>query len=94
MATVVVNIPERSRFELQIDGEKAGTAVYRIEGNTIEFLHTVIEDSHRGQGLASTLVSQAFDRVRAETTFRVIPTCPYIRTWLPEHPEYQDLLTR
>jgi len=94
MATVVVNIPERSRFELQIDGEKAGTAVYRIEGNSIEFLHTVIEDSHRGEGLGGILIKDALDQVRDETTFRVIPTCPFVAAWIPEHPEYEDLLTR
>ncbi len=41
--------------------------------------------------MASALVRGALDQMRdAGTT--VVPLCPYVRSWIDEHEEYQSLV--
>ena len=44
--------------------------------------------------MASTLVQTALDDVRDHSERRVIASCPYVRRWLSEHPDYADLQKR
>lgn len=99
MATEVVDAAERSRYEVIIDGDEAGTAAYEITGaelgtGVIEFTHTVVDKERRETGLGSILVRAALDDVRANTTYRVVASCPFVAKWISLHPDYADLLTR
>lgn len=94
MASEVVQDVSMNRFELLVDGQQAGISDYVIRDATITFLHTEIDPAHRGQGLGNDLARGALNLVRAETDYRVVARCPFIKAWLEEHPEYQDLLTR
>ena len=90
MADVVHN-PSESRYEIHVDGEVAGFTQYRQRDGAIDFVHTEIDDAFEGQGLGSQLAGGALDAVRAEGR-RVIATCPFIRGWIEQHEDYQDLL--
>jgi predicted GNAT family acetyltransferase len=90
MATVVDN-PERSRFEIHVDGELAGFTQYRQTPGVVDFVHTEIADAFEGQGLAGQLARSALDEVRASGR-KVIATCPFIKGWIAKHEDYQDLL--
>lgn len=94
MSLTVVKQPESSRYVLLKDGEQIGVAEYDLRDDAIVFTHTVIDEEKREKGMASTLVQEALDDVRANTDLRVVATCPYVRHWLREHPEYQDLQSR
>ncbi|KRC51578.1 acetyltransferase [Leifsonia sp. Root227] len=94
MSLTVVNQPESSRYALLKDGEQIGVAEYDLRDDAIVFTHTVVDEEKREKGIASTLVQEALDDVRANTELRVVATCPYVRHWLREHPEYQDLQAR
>jgi uncharacterized protein len=85
--------PTELRYEL-LDGETlVGLIRYRLEPNAIALIHTEVEPAHEGQGLAGVLVQGALDDIRARG-LRLIPICPYVRSWLERHPEYADLVTR
>ncbi|GAB3586690.1 GNAT family N-acetyltransferase [Leifsonia lichenia] len=94
MSLTVVKQPESSRYALLTDGEQIGVAEYELRDDAIVFTHTVVDEEKREKGMASTLVQEALDDVRANTDLRVVATCPYVRHWLREHPEYQDLQSR
>ncbi|MGJ4845818.1 GNAT family N-acetyltransferase [Leifsonia sp. Le1] len=94
MSLTVVKQPESSRYVLVKDGEQIGVAEYDLRDDAIVFTHTVIDEEKREKGMASTLVQEALDDVRANTDLRVVATCPYVRHWLREHPGYQDLQSR
>lgn len=79
------------RYELLVDGELAGTADFRLEGETVVLPHTVIDPSHRGQGLGAVLVKGALDDIRTAGR-TVIPSCWYVREYIDGHPDQQDLL--
>lgn len=87
----VVDDPTRSRFEILLDGRPAGLAAYRLRPGTIVFLHTEISDEHEGKGLGGVLVRAALDSARARG-LRVVPSCPFVRSWIERHPDYGDLV--
>lgn len=94
MADQVVDIPERSRFVLERDGEQIGKAIYRREPGVITFTHTEVDPEIQERGLGSMLAKGALDAVAAEEGTRVVAQCPFIADYIERHPEYQPLLTR
>ena len=64
MTATVADAPERSRFEISVDGALAGFAVYRLAPGRITFVHTEIDDAYAGQGLGGQLARAALDDVR------------------------------
>src|SRR3546814_14458793 len=90
MDTQVRDVAERSRYELLVDGEVAGFAEYRSEGEHVVFPHTVIDPQRRGQGLGAILVRGALDAVRP-SGHKVVPSCWYVAQVIAENPEYADL---
>jgi predicted GNAT family acetyltransferase len=85
---------EPNAYVLLKDGERIGVTEYDLSDDTITFTHTEVDPEKREKGFAETLVREALDDVRANSTLRVAATCPYVRHFLKEHPEYQDLQTR
>jgi predicted GNAT family acetyltransferase len=91
VTTTVVDVPERHRFEVRVDDEVAGYAVYHRRGGRLLFVHTEIDPSHEGEGLGSTLARGALDAARAEGA-PVVPLCPFIAGWIERHEDYADLV--
>jgi hypothetical protein len=83
--------PERSRYEITVDGRLAGFADYHTSGDTVVFRHTEIDDAMQGRGLANQLILAALDDVRSSGR-TVVARCPYVAEFIDEHPEYADLL--
>ena len=92
MSVEVADNPAESRYEVSVDGEFAGAAVYRLEGDRIVFLHTETDPAREGQGLGSRLARGALDDARARK-LAVLPLCPFIAGWIERHPEYADLVS-
>ena len=91
MDVEVTDNPDKARFEIVADGELAGFVQYHLRDGVIAFTHTETDDRFRGHGLASQLVQAALDTARARH-LAVLPYCPFVRSWLEEHPEYVDLV--
>ncbi len=83
--------PDQHRYEIVVDGEVAGFAVYHLRGRRAIFVHTEIDPSYEGQGLGGQLVRGALDDVRRRE-LRVVPLCPFVAGWLDKHEEYRDLV--
>ncbi|HEX5296174.1 MAG TPA: GNAT family N-acetyltransferase [Streptosporangiaceae bacterium] len=91
MELQVTDNPDESRFEIRADGQLAGFAQYHLRGSQIAFTHTETDDRFRGHGLAGQLVREALDAAR-ERHLTVLPYCPFVRSWIADHPEYADLI--
>jgi hypothetical protein len=57
----------------------------------VAFVHTEMDDSVSGQGLASKLIKDALDDARAKGR-QVLPVCPFVKRYISHHPEYLDLV--
>ncbi len=89
--TAVRDAPERDRFEIEVDGALVGFTQYRRRPGTIAFVHTEIDPGHEGEGLGGILVSAALVEARREGA-RVLPFCPFVRSYIERHPDYLDLV--
>ncbi|MFH1858047.1 MAG: GNAT family N-acetyltransferase [Candidatus Omnitrophota bacterium] len=79
------------RFVMTLENDEAHLA-YTQEGDVLHFYYTFVPETHRGRGLAETIVRSGFDYAK-EKGLTVLPTCPYITgTFLVRHPEYRTLL--
>ena len=87
----VVDAPERSRFEIRVDGEVAGFSEYRRRPGLIAFIHTLTDPRFEGQGLGSELVRTALSQARSDG-LSVLPFCPFVRAYIARHTEYLDLV--
>jgi len=87
----VVDVPERSRFEVRIDGELAGFSEYRRHADVIAFTHTLIDARFEGRGLGSRLVRGALSDSRSNG-LGVLPFCPFVRGYIADHDEYLEVV--
>ena len=90
MADEVVNNEARKRYELPVQGGIA-VAYYEPRDGAIAFVHTVVPEHLRGQGLADSLIKGALADVRRHG-LKVIAECPFVARYIERHPEEQDLL--
>ena len=69
--------------------EKNGKVVAEIEyenlgNNNYNIFHTFVDESLRGQGIASKLVEMAIEEIHKKNG-KVIATCSYAKSWLERH---------
>jgi predicted GNAT family acetyltransferase/glutaredoxin len=90
-AAEVVEVPEKHRYELLLEGRRIGMLVYRKRKNRIAFTHTEVTPECEGRGFGSRLAVAALDDARREG-LAVVPICPFIADYIQRHPEYADLV--
>jgi uncharacterized protein len=84
---------EAGKFWTPFESEKAFLAYAEPDEHTLELLHTVVPPQEQGQGVGSALVEHVLVYAR-EQNKRIIPSCRFVRDWLGEHPEYQELVLK
>ncbi|MFE7511488.1 GNAT family N-acetyltransferase [Streptomyces sp. NPDC057540] len=89
-APVVRRVDPRHRYEILVDGARAGLTAYRDRDDRRVFFHTEVDEAYAGQGLAAILVEQALTDVRA-SGLRIVPVCPYVAKFLKKHEEFADI---
>jgi predicted GNAT family acetyltransferase len=90
MATQVVDVADRHRYEIVRDGTPLGYAAYQKPRQLIVFTHTEVDPTLEGQGIGGRLLRGALDDVRRQG-LPVLPICPFVHAWMSRHPEYADL---
>ena len=83
--------PDRRRYELTSGDDVIGFIDYRLHGDAISLIHTEVDEAYSGQGHAATLARSALDDARSRG-LSVVPTCPYVASYIRKHPEYADLV--
>ena len=87
----VVDVPQRGRFEVLLDGEVAGYTLYRDNGGERTFPHTEVDEGFQGRGLATVLIRAALDATRA-AGLTVNPVCPAVRRFISREGAYLDIV--
>lgn len=91
MSTEVVHNADEERYEIHVDGTRAGFVVAQPRDGVVLFPHTEVSEDFEGQGLASQLVTAALEDIRSRGQ-KIQPTCPYVKRFLTRHTEYADLV--
>ena len=86
----VTHDPAAGRFEIRTE---QGTALlnYARRGPDLDLVHTEVPRPLEGRGYAAALATSALDYARGEG-MKVIPSCPYVKTFIDRHPAYADLV--
>ena len=81
---------DRRRFYIPFDEGEAHLDYRQKDDTTLDYAHTYVSPDLRGQGLAGRVVEKALDYAREEG-LKVVPSCPFVASFVKHHPEYQDL---
>lgn len=90
MSGHVTDNREKSRFELEVDGQVA-FANYRRQGSNLVIPYVEAPPALRGTGAAGRLMQGVAEIARGEGA-KIVPLCGYAAAWLRRHKEHQDLL--
>ena len=89
----VVNNAALRQFELG-EGDQLSRLTYKMRGSgLIDLIHTEVPKALEGRGLANRLAAAALDYAERQS-LRVIPTCPFVATYIRRHPELAKLTHR
>ncbi|GAA1766429.1 GNAT family N-acetyltransferase [Luedemannella helvata] len=91
MATEIINNEAANRYEIHVDGQLAGYALYRTRPDALALTHTKILPEFEGRGLGSLLARGTLDDIRAHNG-HIVPLCPFIASFIARHEDYQDLV--
>jgi predicted GNAT family acetyltransferase len=89
----VRDVPERARFEVDVDGRTVGVLDYRRAADAVVLTHAEVQPAVEGQGIGSALVKGALDDLR-DRGERIVPQCSFVRAYVRDHPEYQPLVAQ
>ena len=85
----VVHNEAETQFETWIDG-RLSKLDYMQDGNTMVITHVGVHPEHRGQGVAGKITEVALEYAK-QKSYRVIPMCPYVATYIRRNPQYLEL---
>jgi predicted GNAT family acetyltransferase len=80
------------RFVARLDAGEAELTYEESASRVLDLQHTFVPPEARGEGVGEELVQFAFSYAR-QNDYRIPPTCPFVRNWLEDHPEQEDIVT-
>ncbi|WP_239025049.1 GNAT family N-acetyltransferase [Rhodoligotrophos defluvii] len=83
MSGEVRDNPDRSRFELEVDGQIV-RADYRRHGSSVIITHVEAPPSLRGTGAADRLM-RGIVAMAEQEDWQLVPVCGYAAAWLRHH---------
>src|SRR4051812_9357979 len=87
----VIDNEAAHQFEAHVDGLLTRLVYERADGRLI-LIHTEVPDALAGRGIGSVLARAALDDARVRQ-LRVVPRCPFVRSYIERHSEYRSLVT-
>ncbi len=88
----VQHVPERSRVEARSDDDRVmGFSQYVVRDGAYVFFHTEVGPAFEGQGIGGRIAAGVIDFVR-DSGGRIVPQCPFIRSYMRSHEDTHDLL--
>ena len=81
----------RGAFFIEVDGKRVAEQAYRrLDEHRVVIVHTEVDASLRGQGVARRLLDTAVAWAR-ETATRVKATCPYAKAQFEKDASIRDV---
>ena len=87
------NLQEQT-FYAQVEGKEEEVAYSLSEEGIIEFMHSYVSESMRGQGVGEQLVEAGFAYAK-EKGMKIVATCRFVAAFVKRHAsEYESLLAK
>ena len=86
----VANNASAKRFETMVDGSMA-VLDYELEDGTLILVHTGVPPALEGRGIGGKVVKAALEYAQ-DAGLKVVPECPFVRSYIERHKEYEHLL--
>lgn len=85
------NGAESGFFLAEDDGKRMGFLSYEWASESVfAILHTVVEETYQGQGVAKSLLDSAVSFAR-DNGYKIMPLCPYADKVFRRDPSYSDV---
>jgi predicted GNAT family acetyltransferase len=85
--------PDRHRFVLETSGGAAVLEYRQVGADKLAYYRTFVPTELRGRGIASVIADRALRHAR-DAGLKVIPSCPFVATYIDRNPEYRELVAR
>lgn len=79
------------RFYVEINGNTSELTYKKVDDKTLDYHHTFVPEALRNQGLAAKITKYALAYAR-NNHYYVIPSCPYVKAYIEQHPDYANLV--
>ena len=89
-ALVVTQDEAAHRFEIAVDGRTASLEYHRGR-DFLSLVHTEVPAEMEGRGIGGKLAQAALEFAR-DANLKVIPSCPFVASYIRRHPEYLELV--
>jgi predicted GNAT family acetyltransferase len=81
----------RRRFTTRLPAGEAYISYERPRPGVLDLQHTIVPQPEQGRGVGESLVRHAIGYAR-EHGEHVIPSCPFVESWLARHPDEADVV--
>ncbi|MDD4921715.1 MAG: GNAT family N-acetyltransferase [Bacteroidales bacterium] len=91
MEYIITQNKEAYRFETTLENGQVAYLDYNEINDALNYAHTYVPKTFEGRGIAASIVKFALEYAR-NSHLHIIPSCPYVATYIERHPEYRDLV--
>ena len=85
--------PKGGRYVTGEQGQEAIMTFSRASPRLIIVDHTEVPDIYRGQGVGAKLAAHAIEEAR-RGGWKIIPLCPFMKSQVERHLDWQDVISR
>jgi len=90
----IVHNKEENRIKAVMEGRNIGLIDYQITASDIMTIyHTQVAPVYEGQGIAADLTKNLL-KYAQENNIKIRPTCPYAKSYILRHTEYESLVAK
>jgi predicted GNAT family acetyltransferase len=87
----IEHLTDRTQFVARLDEGRAILDYEVLADGAWDLTHTYVPTVHRNRGIGAALVRRALDQAKEEGR-KVVPSCPFVASFIDEHPGYRELL--
>lgn len=84
---------DSQRFLAAKDGKESVLKYKIIDDQTLDYFSTFVPEELRNQGIAAKITDYALNYAK-ENHYQIVASCPYVKNYITNHPEYQSLLKK
>ncbi|KPM32242.1 Acetyltransferase [Croceitalea dokdonensis DOKDO 023] len=92
MRYTLIDNPSLKGYEFHIE-DKVARIEYIKAQDKIYLTHTEVPQALEGRGIASQLVQQVLEDIKAKD-LTLVPMCPFVAMYVKRHPEWKSLVLK